>query len=60
MLLVCRQGREAEAEGPSSLKKYFGVYFSLFLFAKPVSTMALTARQIFKLRYLSKVTESLF
>lgn len=46
MLLDCRQGREAKAEGPRSLKKHFGVYFSLFLFAKPVSTTALTTRQI--------------
>lgn len=46
MLLDCRQGREAKAEGPRSLKKHFGVYFSLFLFAKPVSTTALATRQI--------------
>lgn len=46
MLLVCRQGREAKAEGPRSLKKYFGVYFNLFIFAKPVSTTALTTLQI--------------
>lgn len=44
MLLVCGQGREAKTEGPRSLKKYFGVYFSLFLFAKPVSMTELTAR----------------
>ena len=46
MLLVCRQGREAKAEGPRSLKKNLGVYINFFLFAEPVSMTALAPSQI--------------
>lgn len=46
MLLVCTQGKKAKADGPRSLKKYFGVYFNLFIFAKPVSAIALTTLHI--------------